>query len=84
MHIPQLVKDLGPNIGIGTGGGIHAHPMGPTAGAKAFRQAYEACMTGQWDLKKYAKENNLEELGTSLGMLEMAHEGLKKIMKDKK
>ncbi len=84
QHIPQLVKDLGPNIGIGTGGGIHAHPMGATAGAKAFRQAYDACMKGEWDLKKYAKDNNLEELGVSLGMMELAHEGLKKIMKDKK
>jgi 2,3-diketo-5-methylthiopentyl-1-phosphate enolase len=84
QHIPNLVKDLGPNIGIGTGGGIHAHPMGATAGAKAFRQAYEACMKGEWDLKKYAKENNLQELGISLGMMEMAHEGLKKMLKDKK
>lgn len=84
QHIPQLVKDLGPNIGVGTGGGIHAHPMGATAGAKAFRQAYDACMKGEWDLKKYAKENNLEELGLSLGMMEMAHEGLKKIMQDHK
>ncbi len=84
QHIPQLVKDLGPNIGIGTGGGIHAHPMGATAGAKAFRQAYDACMAGEWDLKKYAKDNNLEELGVSLGMMELAHEGLKKMMKDKK
>jgi 2,3-diketo-5-methylthiopentyl-1-phosphate enolase len=84
QHIPQLVKDLGPNIGIGTGGGIHAHPMGATAGAKAFRQAYDACMKGEYDLKKYAKDNKLEELGISLGMMEMAHDGLKKIMKDKK
>jgi len=84
QHVPQLVKDLGPNIGVGTGGGIHAHPMGPIAGAKAFRQAYDAVMAGEYDLKKYAKDNNLEELGVSLGMMEMAHEGLKKIMKEKK
>jgi len=84
QHIPKLIKDLGPNIGIGTGGGIHAHPMGATAGAKAFRQAYEACMKGEFDLKKYAKDNNLQELGVSLGMMEMAHEGLKKLLKDKK
>nr|MDO8110577.1 RuBisCO large subunit C-terminal-like domain-containing protein [Candidatus Sigynarchaeota archaeon] len=84
MHVPQLVKDLGPNIGVGTGGGIHAHPMGSIAGAKAFRQAYDACMAGEFDLKKYAKEKDLKELGISLGMLDMAHEGLKKMMKDKK
>jgi 2,3-diketo-5-methylthiopentyl-1-phosphate enolase len=84
QHIPKLVKDLGPNIGVGTGGGIHAHPMGPIAGAKAFRQAYQAIMEGEYDLKKYAKDKNLKELGISLGMLEMAHDGLKEIMKGKK
>ncbi|OLS14417.1 MAG: ribulose bisphosphate carboxylase large subunit [Promethearchaeota archaeon CR_4] len=84
QHIPQLVKDLGPNIGVGTGGGIHAHPMGSIAGAKAFRQAYTACMANEWDLKKYAKEKSLQELGVSLGMMELAHDGLKKMMKDKK
>jgi len=84
QHIPKLVKDLGPNIGIGTGGGIHAHPMGPTAGAKAFRQAYDACMAGEFDLKKYAKDKNLKELGLSLGMMEMAHDGLKDAMKKNK
>jgi 2,3-diketo-5-methylthiopentyl-1-phosphate enolase len=84
QHVPQLVKDLGPNIGVGTGGGIHAHPMGPIAGAKAFRQAYQACMEGEFDLKKYAKDHNLQELGVSLGMLEMAHDGLKGMMKAKK
>lgn len=87
QHIPQLVKDLGPNIGVGTGGGIHAHPMGATAGAKAFRQAYTATMESYLkgevaDLKKYAKEKNLQELGLSLGMMELAHDGLKAIMKD--
>jgi 2,3-diketo-5-methylthiopentyl-1-phosphate enolase len=83
QHIPQLVKDLGPNIGVGTGGGIHAHPMGTIAGAKAFRQAFDACMAGEFDLKKYAKENNLQELAVSLGMMEMAHDGLKTMMKRK-
>jgi len=58
--------------------------MGSIAGAKAFRQAYQAVMEGQFDLKKYAKEKNLEELGVSLGMMEMAHDGLKGIMKGKK
>ena len=83
QHIPQLVKDLGPNIGVGTGGGIHAHPMGTIAGAKAFRQAFDACMAGEFDLKKYAKEKNLQELAVSLGMMEMAHDGLKTMMKKK-
>ena len=83
QHVPQLVKDLGPNIGVGTGGGIHAHKDGSIAGAKAFRQAYQAVMEGEYDLKKYAKEHNLRELAVSLGMMELAHDGLREIMKKK-
>ena len=45
--VPAVVKDLGPNIVIGSGGGIHAHPQGPVAGAKAFRQAIDATMQGR-------------------------------------
>ena len=61
--IPQLIKDLGPDIVIGSGGGIHAHPQGPTAGAKAFRQAIDATMAGI-ALEEAAKEH--EELAVSL------------------
>ncbi len=42
--VPEVIKDLGLNIVIGAGGGIHAHPQGPTAGARAFRQAIDAAM----------------------------------------
>jgi 2,3-diketo-5-methylthiopentyl-1-phosphate enolase len=45
--VPAVVKDLGTNIVIGSGGGIHAHPQGPVAGAKAFRQAIDATMQGR-------------------------------------
>ena len=45
--VPNVVKDLGPDIVIGSGGGIHAHPQGPTAGAKAFRQAIQATLQGR-------------------------------------
>ena len=44
-HIPSLFKDLGRDFIIGAGGAIHAHPMGSTAGAKAFRQGMELMMT---------------------------------------
>lgn len=44
--IPQVMKDLGSEIVIGTGGGIHAHPKGAVAGARAFRQAIDATMQG--------------------------------------
>jgi 2,3-diketo-5-methylthiopentyl-1-phosphate enolase len=49
------MKDLGADIVIGSGGGIHAHPQGPTAGAKAFRQAIDATMQGR-SLDEAAKE----------------------------
>lgn len=61
--IPSLLKDLGTDIVIGSGGGIHAHPMGPTAGAKAFRQAIDATMAGV-SLQEAAKEH--KELEVSL------------------
>ncbi len=54
--VPAVVKDLGPDIVIGSGGGIHAHPQGPVAGAKAFRQAIDATMKGQ-SLEDAAKEH---------------------------
>jgi len=54
--VPNVMKDLGADIVIGSGGGIHAHPQGPTAGAKAFRQAIQATMQGQ-SLDDAAKEN---------------------------
>jgi len=44
--VPHVIKDLGKEVVIGSGGGIHAHPEGPVAGAKAFRQAIEATMKG--------------------------------------
>jgi 2,3-diketo-5-methylthiopentyl-1-phosphate enolase len=54
--VPKVMKDLGNDIVIGSGGGIHAHPDGPVAGGKAFRQAIEATMQGI-PLKEAAKEH---------------------------
>ncbi|MEM1659425.1 MAG: RuBisCO large subunit C-terminal-like domain-containing protein [Candidatus Jordarchaeales archaeon] len=62
-HVPLLVFDLGPDIVIGVGGGIHAHPQGPRAGAMAFRQAVEATMKGI-PLEEAAKEH--KELDVAL------------------
>jgi len=53
--VPAVIKDLGPDIVIGSGGGIHAHPQGPVAGAKAFRQAIDATLQGR-PLEEAAKE----------------------------
>jgi len=56
LHVPQLISDLGTDIAIGAGGAIHAHPMGPRAGAKAFRQAIEATMN-KIPLEQYAEQH---------------------------
>jgi len=54
--VPQVMADLGNDIVIGSGGGIHAHPQGPVAGGKAFRQAIDAVIQGI-PLSEYAKDN---------------------------
>ncbi|MFH1256476.1 MAG: type III ribulose-bisphosphate carboxylase [Candidatus Diapherotrites archaeon] len=53
-HVPSLVKALGKDIVIQMGGGVHGHPQGTIAGAKAARQALEAAVQGI-ELKQYAK-----------------------------
>jgi 2,3-diketo-5-methylthiopentyl-1-phosphate enolase len=44
--VEDVIRDLGCDCVIGAGGAIHAHPMGPAAGARAFRQAIDAVMSG--------------------------------------
>jgi len=61
--VPDVIRDLGLDIVIGSGGGIHAHPQGPIAGGKAFRQAIDAAMQGI-PLSEYAKDH--EELDVAL------------------
>ncbi len=63
--VPKVMKDLGNDVVIGSGGGIHAHPDGPVSGGKAFRQAIDATMQGI-PLKEAAKEH--PELDASLKM----------------
>jgi 2,3-diketo-5-methylthiopentyl-1-phosphate enolase len=61
--VPAVMAALGNDIVIGSGGGIHAHPRGPVAGGKAFRQAIDAAMQGI-PLSEYAKDH--KELAISL------------------
>ena len=63
--VEKTMKEAGKDILIGSGGGIHSHPDGPTAGAKAFRQAIDAVMNGI-EVRTYAKDH--EELGKALGL----------------
>jgi 2,3-diketo-5-methylthiopentyl-1-phosphate enolase len=44
--VPRLFADLGPDHAVGVGGAVHAHPMGPAAGARAVRQALDAATGG--------------------------------------
>jgi ribulose-bisphosphate carboxylase large chain len=53
-HVPFLVKHLGKDLVIQAGGGIHGHPSGTQAGAKAMRQAVDAVMKGI-SLKEHSK-----------------------------
>lgn len=59
-HIPKLFSDLGRDFIIGAGGAIHAHPMGPAAGARAFRQGIDLMM-------KYGRLEG-QELGRELSV----------------
>jgi len=45
-NVAEIIADLGWNCLLGAGGGIHAHPMGPKAGAIAMRQAIDATLQG--------------------------------------
>ncbi|MFX0047085.1 MAG: RuBisCO large subunit C-terminal-like domain-containing protein [Candidatus Hermodarchaeota archaeon] len=63
--VEKTIKEAGKDILIGSGGGIHSHPDGPIAGAKAFRQAIHAVMNGI-EVRTYAKDH--EELGKALGV----------------
>ncbi len=63
--VEKCIKEAGKDILIGSGGGIHSHPDGPTAGAQAFRQAIDAVMEGI-NVKEYAKDH--KELGVALGV----------------
>lgn len=55
-HVPDLVKILGKDMLFNFGGGIHGHPDGSAAGARAVVQAMEATLGGK-TLKEAATEN---------------------------
>jgi len=44
--VPELLDRLGSNIAVQAGGGIHGHPDGTRAGARALRQAVEGSVAG--------------------------------------
>jgi ribulose 1,5-bisphosphate carboxylase large subunit-like protein len=58
-----MLAENGPDMIFMAGGGMLGHPMGYTAGAKAFRQAIDAAMAGV-PLDEASK--NLPELRAAL------------------
>lgn len=65
--IPSVMKILGNDCALLVSGGIHGHPKGTRAGARAVMQAIEATMEGI-DLNEFAKKNI--ELKQALGKWE--------------
>ena len=61
--VPALLETFGNDVVIQAGGGIHGHPDGTVAGAKAMRQAVDATLKGE-TLEKYAKTH--KELKSAL------------------
>ena len=59
--VPQIIKFMGNDIVLQAGGGIHGHPFGTEAGARAMRQSVDAVFK-KISLKEYAKTHvELEE-----------------------
>ena len=61
--VPALLETFGNDVVLQAGGGIHGHPDGTAAGAKAMRQAVDATLKGQ-TLEEYAEKH--KELKTAL------------------
>ena len=64
-HIEDIINKFGKDVMIAAGGAIHGHPMGPAAGARAFRQGIDAVMSGK--TLQEAKTDN-EELRVALDL----------------
>lgn len=61
--IPRVIELLGKDIILQVGGGVVGHKMGISAGAKAVRQAIDACLQGM-PLEEYARTH--EELRVAI------------------
>ena len=63
--IPDILKFLGKDIVLLVSGGIHGHPQGTRAGAKAAMQAIDASIK-KIPLKQYVKKSENKELREAL------------------
>lgn len=56
LVVKNCVDELGSDIILAAGGGVHGHPDGSCAGARSMRQAIDAAVQGI-DLIEYAKDH---------------------------
>lgn len=61
--VEELMEIFGRNFVIQAGGGVHGHPKGTFSGAKALRQAVDACMD---DVKLENRAEDKKELAEAL------------------
>jgi ribulose-bisphosphate carboxylase large chain len=61
--VPKLLETFGNDVVLQAGGGIHGHPQGTVAGARAMRQAVDAMLEFR-SLSDYAKSH--QELAAAL------------------
>jgi ribulose-bisphosphate carboxylase large chain len=69
-NVHRELEVLGNDIVLQAGGGIHGHPDGTAAGARAMRQAVDAWMEG-FTLEEYAKDH--VELARALAKWGVVH-----------
>jgi len=62
--VPQVLHDYGSDVIINAGGGVHGHPQGARAGAKAFQQALDFALQG----RPVGLAENAPELAQALGL----------------
>lgn len=63
--VPLILRDFGRDTVVNAGGGVHGHPMGASAGGRAFRQAIDAVLANI-PLREYALEHR--ELETAINL----------------
>ncbi len=56
MAVEKIVKEVGTDVMLAAGGGVHGHPDGSEAGAKSMRQAIDAAMK-DIPVTEYAKDH---------------------------
>jgi ribulose-bisphosphate carboxylase large chain len=71
--VPLNIRNLGKDIVIQAGGGIHGHPMGTRAGATAMRQAVDAAIESV-PIEEYAKDHEELKLAMQKWGLRFAEE----------